>query len=71
MNKLIELDDELIRGAQEATGEKTEQEAVERILKRFIEARRKHGELLDLVGKVKLRDDYDPSKVRFSRHDAD
>ena len=43
MDKTIELDDELVRETQEATGEETERKAVERVLKRFIEARRKLG----------------------------
>jgi Arc/MetJ family transcription regulator len=71
MDKTIELDDELVREAQEATGEQTERKAVERVLKRFIEARRKHADLLDLVGKISFRDDYDPRKIRFSRYDPD
>jgi Arc/MetJ family transcription regulator len=71
MDKTIELDDELVREAQEATGEQTERKAVERVLKRFIEARRKHADLLDLVGKINFRDDYDPRKIRFSRYDPD
>jgi Arc/MetJ family transcription regulator len=71
MDKTIELDDELVREVQVATGEQTERQAVEHVLKRFIEARRKHADLLDLVGKVRFRDDYDPRAVRFSAHDAD
>jgi Arc/MetJ family transcription regulator len=71
MDKSIELDGALVRETQEATGEKTERQAVERVLKRFIEARRKHADLLDLVGKVRFRDDYDPRAIRFSRYDAD
>jgi Arc/MetJ family transcription regulator len=71
MDKTIELDDELVRETQEATGEQTERKAVERVLKRFIEARRKHSDLLDLVGKISFRDDYDPRKTRFSRYDPD
>jgi Arc/MetJ family transcription regulator len=71
MDKTVDLDDELVREAQEATGERTERQAVEHVLKRFIEARRKHADLLGLVGKVRFRDDYDPRAVRFSGHDAD
>jgi len=71
MDKSIELDDDLVRETQEATGEKTERQAVEHVLKRFIEARRKHADLLELVGKVRFRDDYDPRTIRFSGHDAD
>jgi Arc/MetJ family transcription regulator len=64
MDKSIELDDALVRETQEATGEKTERQAVERVLKRFIEARRKHADLLSLVGKVRFRDDYDYKALR-------
>lgn len=71
MDKTIELDDELVRETQEATGEQTERKAVERVLKRFIEARRKHADLIDPVGKISFRDDYDPRKIRFSRYDPD
>jgi Arc/MetJ family transcription regulator len=70
MNKTVEIDDELVREVQAATGEQTEQQAVEQVLRRFLEARRKHADLLDLVGKVRFRDDYDPRKIRFSEHDA-
>jgi Arc/MetJ family transcription regulator len=70
MDKAIELDDALVREAQEATGEQSERQAVEHVLKRYIEARRKHADLLALVGKVRFRDDYDPRAVRFSGHDA-
>jgi Arc/MetJ family transcription regulator len=71
MDKTIELDDALVREVQAATGEQSERGAVEHVLKRFIEARSKHADLLDLVGKVRFRDDYDPRAVRFSAHDAD
>lgn len=67
MNKTLELDGELVREIQAATGEQTERQAVENVLRRFIEARRKHADLLDLVGKVRFRDDYDPRNDRFSR----
>jgi Arc/MetJ family transcription regulator len=71
MDKTIEIDDELLRQVREATGEQTERQAVEHVLKDYLEARRKHADLLDLIGKVRFRDDYDPRALRFSRHDAD
>ena len=71
MDKTIELDDELLRQVQEATGEQTERQAVEHILKDYVEARRRHAGLLALIGKVRFRDDYDPRALRFSSHDAD
>jgi Arc/MetJ family transcription regulator len=71
MDKTIELDDDLVRETQAATGEQSERQAVEHVLKRFIEARRRHADLLELVGRVRFRDDYDPRTIRFSSHDAD
>jgi Arc/MetJ family transcription regulator len=71
MYKAVEIDDELLRQVQEVTGEQTERQAVERALKDYLEARRKHADLLALIGKVHFRDDYDPRALRFSRHDAD
>jgi hypothetical protein len=35
-----------------------------------VEARRKHADLLALIGKVRFRDDYDPRAIKFSRHDG-
>jgi Arc/MetJ family transcription regulator len=67
MDKTLELDDELVREVQAATGEQTERQAVEEVLRRFIEARRKHADLLDLVGKVRFREDYDPRELSPSR----
>ena len=40
MDKTIELDDELVRETQEATGEKTERQAVERVVLRAVHRRR-------------------------------
>jgi len=71
MNKTIEIDDELLRQVQEAAGEQTERQAVEDVLKDYVEARRRHAGLLALIGKVRFRDDYDPRALRFSSHDAD
>ena len=71
MDKTIEIDDEPLRQVQEATGEQTERQAVEHVLKDYVEARRRHAGLLALIGKVRFRDDYDPRALRFSSHDAD
>jgi Arc/MetJ family transcription regulator len=71
MDKTIEIDDELLLHVQEATGAQTEREAVEHVLKNFVEARSKHADLLALVGENRFRDDYDPRALRFSRHDAE
>ena len=71
MDKAIEISDDLIRAAQEATGETDERTAVERVLRQHLSARQKNQALLDLVGKVQLADDYDPKAIRFTRHDPD
>ena len=70
MVKTIKIDAELLRQVQAATGELTEHQAVERVLRQYIEARQKQAELLELVGKVRFRDDYDPRALRFSEHDG-
>jgi Arc/MetJ family transcription regulator len=71
MDKTIELDDELLRQVRVATGEQTGRQAVEHVPKRCMEARRKHADLLELVGKVRFRDDCDPRSLKFSGHDVD
>ena len=71
MDKTIEIADELIKAAQEATGETDERAAVERVLRRHLTARQKNKDLLDLVGQVNFYDGYDPKALRFSRHDTD
>lgn len=67
MDKSIELDDTLLKEAQAATGEPSEREAVERVLKRFLEGRKKHGDLLALVGKIEFYEGYDPKSLRLPR----
>jgi Arc/MetJ family transcription regulator len=71
MDKAIEVNADLLRQVLAATGAQTERQAVEQVLRDYVEARRKHADLLGLVGKVRFRDDYDPRALRFSGHDAD
>ncbi len=71
MDKTIELDDELIREAQDLTGETNERQAVETVLRSSLRARRKNRDLMDLVGKIEFDEDFDPKKLRFSRYDPD
>lgn len=71
VDKTIEIDDDLVRAAQEATGEPDERQAVERVLRMHLSARQKNKDLLDLVGKVQFVEGYDPKSIRFSRHDPD
>ena len=70
MDKTIEIDAELLSLLMVATGDQTERQAVERVLKSYLDARHRHANLLALIGKVRFRDGYDPRAVRFSSHDA-
>lgn len=66
MDKTIEIADELIKGAQEATGETDERAAVERILRRLLPQRQnstrgQNGKsLFDLFGKIEFFEGFDP-----------
>jgi DNA polymerase III delta prime subunit len=74
MDKTIEIKDALVREAIAVTGAASEREAIERAIEFYVAQHRRSGarkSMFDLVGKVRLRDDYDPRKIRFSRYDAD
>lgn len=71
MDKSVKIDADLLKEAQELTGEASEKDAIEHVVKRFVEARRKHQNLFDLAGKIKFHEGYDPRKLRFSRYDPD
>ena len=45
--------------------------AVELVLRRHLAVRQKNRDILDLVGKVKFYEGYDPKALRFTRHDPD
>ncbi len=64
MDKSILISDDLIKEAQEATGEPDERAAIEKTLRRVFAGRRKHKDLLDLVGKIDFYPGYDPKKLR-------
>jgi Arc/MetJ family transcription regulator len=67
MNKRIEINDALIKEAMEVTGAASEQEAIERAVESYITQHRKHRprkSMFDLVGVVRLRDDYDYKAMR-------
>lgn len=70
MDKTVEIADDLVKAAQELTGETDERTAVEKVLRAHLEARKKNADLLDLVGKVEFFEGYDPKKLRFSRYDS-
>ena len=67
MNKAVEIKDDLIREAMEVTGAASEQEAVERAVESYVAQHRKpksRKSMFDLVGVVRLRDDYDYKALR-------
>jgi Arc/MetJ family transcription regulator len=72
MDKAVEIKDDLIREAMEITGAASEREAIERAVESYVAQHRKHRarkSMFDLVGKVRLRDDYDYKALRAG--DAD
>ncbi len=67
MEKTIELSDDLVRDAMDITGAASEREAIERAVKSYVaehRAVRKRKSMFDLVGEVRLRDDYDYKAMR-------
>ncbi len=67
MDKTVEIKDDLIREAMEITGAASEREAIERALESYVtEHRKRHPRksMFDLVGDVRLRDDYDYKALR-------
>ena len=74
MDRTVEISDDLIKEAMERTGATSEREAVEQVLKDYLkehEAPSKPKDLLDLVGKIKIRDDYDYKAMRAGDRDPD
>jgi Arc/MetJ family transcription regulator len=72
MDKSIDIPDDLVKAAQEATGQTDERDAVATILRRALSASAKPAKsMFDLVGKVRLREDYDYKALRADRHDPD
>lgn len=65
MDRTIEIDDELVKAAQEATGEADERAAVEKVLRQVVATRKRPLDgMLDLAGTNPLRDDYDYKALR-------
>ncbi len=74
MDKSIPISDDLVRAAQDATGETDERAAVEHALRDYVEAKRNKTAIdgmLSLVGQVRLRDDYDYKALRVGDGDRD
>ena len=67
MSKTVEINDELIKEAMEITGVASEREAIERVVESYVAQHRKprvRKSMFDLVGEVRLRDDYDHKALR-------
>ncbi|MGK2859776.1 MAG: type II toxin-antitoxin system VapB family antitoxin [Thermoanaerobaculia bacterium] len=66
MRTNIVLDDELVDEALEVTGATTKKEVVHLALRELVQ-RRKRRDMVELAGKLKLRDDFDHKKARTLR----
>jgi Arc/MetJ family transcription regulator len=67
MDKIIEIKDDLVKEAMEVTGAASEREAIERAVESYVAQHRKRRprrNMFDLVGDVRLRDDYDYKALR-------
>jgi Arc/MetJ family transcription regulator len=75
MDKTIEISDDLVKAAQEATGESDERAAIEHALRDYVATKQKQKTAIDgmlsLVGQVRLRDDYDYKALRAGDSDRD
>jgi Arc/MetJ family transcription regulator len=70
MRTNVELDDELMAEAFRLTNVRTKKELLHLALQELICAKQKKN-LLDLAGKIQLREDYDYKNLRDNRHAAD
>jgi Arc/MetJ family transcription regulator len=70
MRTNIDLDDALVEEAFRLTDVRTKKELINLALREFIRSRQKKN-LLDLAGKIQLRDDYDYKAMREITHAAD
>lgn len=70
MRTNIELDDALVEEAFRLTNVRTKKDLLNLALQELIHSRKKKN-LLDLAGKIQLRDDYDYKALRETRHAPD
>lgn len=70
MRTNVVLDDELVKQAFAVTGIRTKRELINTALKELIRVRKKKN-LLELAGKIGLREDYDHKKLRELRNGGD
>ena len=69
----VPVDEQLLKEAVSATGESNAEKLLELALKELLEKRRRRpiDAMLDLVGDVRLRDDYDYKAMRIGKRDPD
>ena len=69
MRTNVVLDEDLINEAFALTGIRTKRELIHTALKELIRKYNKK-DLLDLAGKIQLREDFDHKKLREKNHDT-
>ncbi len=72
MDRTIDISDDLVKAAQEATGETDERAAIERALRDYVAAKQAKTPLegmLELAGKDLIRADYDYRALRAGGQD--
>jgi Arc/MetJ family transcription regulator len=58
------IDDKLVAEIKSITGQSNDSAAIDQVLRRIVAGRRKHKDLVDLVGKVEFHEGYDPKALR-------
>lgn len=70
MRTNIEIDSQLLEEALKMTGSRTKREVVDLALRELVQ-RRRRKDMLELVGKVGVREDYDYKAMRAGNGDPD
>ena len=60
----VVIDEKLVEEVRTITGLTDSNAAIEHLLRRVLLGRRKHKDLLDLVGKIDFYEGYDPKSLR-------
>ena len=70
MRVAVEIDEKLMQEARRITGEQDDQKIADQVFREFIVQKAKIQGMLDLVGTVRLRDDYDYKALRAGDRDS-
>ena len=70
MRVSVQIDEQLIQEARRLTGEPDDQKVADLVFRQFIDRQSKIQGMLDLVGKVRLADDYDYKALRAGDRDS-